>query len=216
MRFWRDGPAYNEHSNAYVNGIYTSTFDGHTSKAFYDLSGETPWRVGFVLKRDENQDCDNYHLRPMMLFCMPISLKYSLFRVEANWKMANTTREIQGKPCRAIVNGGQAYWFDPSRGNAVLLYESSAQGVVLLRQEIFYRDDPKYGPIPRRWTSVAYRRDGVVSKANSVTVMSYEMNGEYYEENFDITFPAETEVRDDRVNRFYRLEKDGTKHDIVR
>jgi hypothetical protein len=85
MRFETVGPGYNERDNAYVKQEYISNYDGNTSKCFYDLSGGTPWRAGFITKRGENQDCDNYHLRPMMLFCLPLSPKYSPFKDAAEW-----------------------------------------------------------------------------------------------------------------------------------
>lgn len=216
MRFETAGPAYNERSNDYVNQNYVSNFDGVTSKVFYDLSGSAPWRVGFVTKRAENQDCDNYHLRPMMLFCLPLSPRYSPFKGAAECRLADAEREIQGRRCRALIKGGESYWFDPSRDDAVLLYEVTVGGRVVIRQEIFYKDDPKYGPIPSRWVTKVFGSNNVVRESSSVTVMSYEINEEFKETIFDIEFPDKIEVRDDVEHRFYRLEGDGRKVEIVR
>ena len=216
MRFETVGPAYNERDNAYVNQQYVSTNNGALSKSFYDLSGGNPWRPGFIMTRADNQDCDNYHLRPMMLFCLPLSPKYSRFGNTGGWKLGGTAREIRGRRCRALINGNETYWFDPSRGNAVLLYELATESVVLFRQEIFYKDDPKYGSIPSRWTTRAYAGNNAVVESSSVSVLHYEINKDYDDKIFDVTFPPGTEVRDDPAKRFYRLEKDGTKQDIVR
>jgi hypothetical protein len=92
MRFQTAGPAYNERSNAYVNQEYVSNFDGATSKVFYDLSGSAPWRVGFITKRAENQDCDNYHLRPIMLFCLRLSPRYSPFKGAGECRLGDTEK----------------------------------------------------------------------------------------------------------------------------
>jgi hypothetical protein len=198
MRFQTAGPAYNERSNAYVNQEYVSNFDGATSKVFYDLSGSAPWRVGFITKRAENQDCDNYHLRPMMLFCLRLSPRYSPFKGAAKCKLGDTEREIQGRRCRAIIKGDESYWFDPPKNNAVILYEGTAGGGVVLRQEIFYKDDPKYGPIPSRWVTKVFGRNDVVKESSSVTVMSYEINKQLSDNLFDMTFPAGTDVREEK------------------
>jgi hypothetical protein len=215
MRFERVGPGYNERHGGYVNQIYISTYNVKASKAFYDMAG-TPWRAGFVLTREDNQDCDNYNLRPMMLFCMPLSPKYRRLGDAGGWKLDSTTREIQGHPCRALIKGDESYWFDPSRGNAILLYEYAERGVALLRQEIFYSEDAKYGLIPSRWTSERYAGKNILIESTRATARQYEINKNYSDEVFDIAFPPGTEVSDDREKRFYRLEADWTKQDIVR
>ena len=131
------------------------------------------------------------------------------------WKVGNTSKVIQGRICRALTrvgpDGKESYWFDPSRGDVVLLYEIAANGVVVLRQEIFYGTDLKYGLIPSRWTTFAY----ALREFSFVTVQNYEINKEWDDNVFDITFPPGTEVRDDLKNRIYRLEKDGTERDVV-
>jgi hypothetical protein len=216
MRFETAGPAYNARSNAYGHQKYVSTFDRATNKVLFDLSGSPPWRVGFITIKAENQECRNYYLRPMMLFCQPLSPRYSPFKGPAKRRLSDTTREIQGRWCRAIIEGEASYWFDLSGENAVLLYEITQSGRVVFHQEFFYKDDPKYGPIPSRWVTKVFGRDDAVRESSSVTVMSYEINKEFSDDIFDITFPAGTEVMDDTMHLFYRLDDDGRKVEIVR
>ena len=146
--------------------------------------------------------------------------KYSRFKDADQWKLDSATKVIQGRQCRALSKigpqGKESYWFDPSRRKAVLLYEFAAKDVVPFRQEIFYSEDPKYGLIPSRWTTERYMGHNVLIESTLVTVMHYEINKEYRDKSFDMTFPPGTEVRDDRENRFYRLGEDGSKQDIVR
>lgn len=216
MSFETAGPAYNARSNAYANQQYVSTFDGATNKVLYDISDSPPWRVGFITRRTENQDCRNYHLRPIMLFCQRLSPRYSPFKGPAKRRLSDTTREIQGRRCRAIIEGEASYWFDLSGENAVLLYEITQSGRVVFRQDFFYKDDPNYGPIPSRWVTKVFGKDDAVRESSSVTVMSYEINKEFSDDIFEITFPAGTEVRDDTMHLFYRLDDDGRKVEIVR
>lgn len=103
MTFKTRGLGYNERDNDFVKRYYISTYDGTTSKAFYDLGG-TGWRAGFITKRKNNQDCDNYHMRPMKLFARPISQKFTLFTKPDEWTYGSEVRVIQGTKCLVLPN----------------------------------------------------------------------------------------------------------------
>jgi hypothetical protein len=60
-----------------------------------------------------------------------------------------------------------------------------------------------------------FGRDAAVKESSSITVMSYEINKEFSDDIFDITFPAGTEVMDDTMRLFYRLDDEGRTVEIV-
>ncbi len=113
-------------------------------------------------------------------------------------------RECLIVECRASDDSpARLYWVDPALNYVVVRFAEGIHGEEYLREDIQYRRDPRYGPVPGEWRVVYLPEKGSLAMSKTYRMTRYEFNEPIAPERFELAFPRGTRVSDQVANRRY-------------
>jgi hypothetical protein len=125
---------------------------------------------------------------------------------------------INGKLCKeyALDLGDFAvsYWLDPARDYALRRYAMRSKNQLIQQIDVEHRHDDEWGWLPVTWTIQEYSAQGEFLRTTNVAVAEMHVGQTPSEEEFQIRFPPDTWVSDERVKKYYRVQPDGSMREI--
>lgn len=160
-------------------------------------------------------DSWDYHSSPIFMAFRPLTKSMQNFDLEKMGKPVRKTLE-DGRKVVVFKKGIREYSFDPEREYVLLRQEYHGEPRenqdTLLRLDIQYRTDSRWGAVPKIWKFmevVEKPEDRVVMRIlGRVTKM--EFNRQVADDDFQIVFPPRTVVNDGRSKVKFLIQDDGT------
>jgi hypothetical protein len=132
----------------------------------------------------------------------------------ADLEHSGATLRIRGSVCQKFVlrpspDRTETYWLDPDKDYVPSRIRNLRKGHLVDHLDIDYRRDEVCGWVPASWVHNHYY-SGALSSTTKVDVLRMRLNEGQAAGQFDIRFPAGTQVTDDRTGKNYRVKPDGT------
>lgn len=199
---WLDGEKMRDHlvhitwdaeQGTYIPLNQTYLFDGEFQWSLFEYPER---KLGFVHRSKENLYRTVPDFGPLFQqylgFTSPAlilnSIEGEIARSEA----------VDGRQCMVIEQGGRKYWIDPARGWHIVRHEwalSPERGRV--NTTIDYTEDEQWGWVLKAW-QVDFWRPQRLEKSTKWTVRSIKLNAEIDPAKFQMEFPPDTNVQDNR------------------
>ncbi|HYT94680.1 MAG TPA: hypothetical protein VEL76_38545 [Gemmataceae bacterium] len=163
-------------------------------------------------------DLKGIELLPLLLTFRPVHPLLGNSRF-STLKPSGVTLPIEGVSCEEYVvttsaTKEQGYWLDPSKGYVVRRIRREVGGHVGEQIDVRYGREEQGIPIPTSWVRRQYSPQGEVLTTTTFEVSEVRINQPQAAEEFDMLFPPATKVYDQRNNKFYRVEADGTMREV--
>jgi hypothetical protein len=187
----------------FVDLEFTSVFDGAIPKSLLAMSGDA-YPTGKISRLDHHEDAHNANLKPLLLSFRPLDASLGI-GASSNWAVSSQRGIVGGHTCRILESTNQAtdidrsIWVDPERDWIVLRYLETNKEKVIIQIDVDYESDPTHGWVPSSWRITWCRPDGPVQEASVNKVTEYTINDPVDAAMFDIEFPPETCVEDQRT-----------------
>jgi len=109
---------------------------------------------------------------------------------------------------------GQQYrevWLDPKRNYLPVRYRHVIKAKVGMNAEVEYQPHPEVGWVLKGWKVTQYGHGAVQSllRTSSIQIDSVQIQSKYPDDLFDIVFPPDSVVYDDRDKKTYQVQSNG-------
>lgn len=129
--------------------------------------------------------------------------------------------EIEGKEYLVLVEEDivrrhrNEYWLDPRRDYVCVRETTTIRDEPRSRTDIEYQEDKTLGWMVSSWQRESWRR-GAPERTIRCAITEYSINKPLPDEDFQITFPPGTSLRDEDADKGYVILMDGQKSEITR
>jgi hypothetical protein len=220
VRLENNHPIWHLQRGELLDSRLISVFDSHVSKLLYPHGlGNDGIASGIIGDERKCVELFSYMFAPLAL-CLrgvdPDMTPYSY----ANFEPSGVFLPIDGSRCQQYVaSAGRdrvTFWLDPTKGY-VIRRLSIYKGTRLQEQyDVKYQESPSTGWLPISWTRSLFDDKGVLTILGSAQVLRTKLNESFAETEFNVVFPAGTQVYDQNTKKDYRVEADGTMREASR
>lgn len=168
-------------------------------------------RIDFVLAVE---------LEPLTLAFRPFSPSFSADLLP-RMKPSGVALPIEGALCQEYLFGPpqgfrRSYWLDPAKDHLPRRIRIQSAGRLADQIEVRYRRQDGRDWIPAAWVRTQYSTEGAVLSTTRFEVLELRVNAEQPPELFDVRFPEGIEVYDQRDDKSYRIQSDGSMRELSR
>jgi hypothetical protein len=225
LRYWNNEPIWHEAVNDFWPGPFVSAFDGQSTTQLHEMPRASAFgREGYVMPGGR--------LILSLLVLEPVLYHFSPQGEPMTYlKRCSMTRQrerLDGSDCvvlaessRRAPDSKETMWLDPKGGFLVRRWVSRLGGALVGQVDVFYRDDPQYGPLPKGWKRLEQTKEGVMKVSIEAEVTRVELNVPIDPGEFRVQFPPGTLVVEQTIadgarqeHRSYIL-PDGTARPIT-
>lgn len=220
IRFQRNHPTWDTDGNL-VEKNFIGVFNGFIAKNYFpDGMGMRAASQGIIRKEARLEDTKWFVLNPITLtFCglNPAITAYSI----SDMNPTGAKLPIDGTMCveyaaKPSVDSIISCWVDPEKDHVIRRIRKQRQGRLLDQADIRFRPNSNgaFKWVPESWTRTEYSQAGTVLSTSSVEVLELHLNEPQPTELFEIQFPPGCEVYDQRTNKEYKIQADGTMREV--
>jgi hypothetical protein len=184
---------WNAEQETYIPLDQTYLFDGEAQWSLFEYPTR---KVGFVYATKENMYRTVPDLGPFLQQYRGFTPSASVFN-HRDWKLVGS-EVVDGHECTVVEEGRKKYWLDPARDWLMVRHEwvlSAERGRI--HSQIEYREDDQWGWLLRGW-QVDFWRPQRLENTTKWTVKSIKLNAEIDPAKFQMDFPPDTKVNDER------------------
>jgi hypothetical protein len=207
----RRGPYWSTELRRFEQKAYRAVFDGAASKNLYSGPAYPMNAVGFITSEVAFQDRTDFHLRAVALLHRPLVPALGGIDLE-RWTASENTEALRDLNCLILTDeaSGERLWLDVARGFLVVRQEIVSNGSAVQRLEVEYTRDTNGFDLVQKWeNALLHPGSGTIRKSLSSRVVETVVNEPIGESEFDIKYPANTIIRDDRDENTYRVDRQG-------
>jgi hypothetical protein len=220
-RFENNHPGWHMPGGELRRRSAVTLFDGDHKRSFYPTgAGGITGPRGVIAKVNSHPELRQFLLIPITLTFRGLEPAYAPYTIN-HLKPIGITLPIEGSPCqeyRALIGDNVAIslWLDSKKANVVRRVTEQRQNLEAHQCDIYYRLDDRWGWLPVTWVYNRYAPGGRLAATNQVTVTAMQINGSYSAGEFELEFPADSRVYDNRKSKQYEVQPDGTMRERVR
>jgi hypothetical protein len=215
----------NNHPYWHVNGtLYQkqtiSVTNGSLAKKFFPLgisSEDNP--KGILEKTARQEDGKRPSLMPLTMTFRGLDLAVAPWSF-AQMKPSGVVLRIEKADCQeyTISLGALVYsfWLDPNQDYVIRRVRNLSKGHVTEQVDIHYKTNAVCGWAPDSWTTTEYANDGRLLSTSKVDVVDLHLNEAPRPEEFDFAFPEGTDVYDQKNDKEYKVQSDGSMRELSR
>jgi hypothetical protein len=220
IRIEDNHPRWNVSKGLLVPTAVIAVADEETGKILFPsgLSGDQK-PAGFLQGAGDRTEFSDACLNPILIHFRgihPEVCPYPLTTV----KPSGISLPIDGSICKeysvALGKLDVRVWVDPSKEFAVRRLTKAREKQLTHRLDVEYRQDPKWGWLPKSWVIHEYSTSGGLLRTTRIEVLDLRVGEPVDTSQFELQFPAETFVYDRRVNKFYNVQANGTMKEEIR
>jgi hypothetical protein len=215
VRFENNHPTWHMPDGKLVHPRRIFFFDGSIPKRFYPegmAGGGEPF--GGIESSASQQEIMLFVLTPITMAVRGLNSSMCPY-VYSEMKATGVTVPIDGVMCEEhIIESSpgktRSCWLDPKRDYAVRRIRTIVKGKLERQMEIRYQQSEDLGSIPSAWVVSDFSPTGAVRTTNTIETLSFRFNAAQDPKEFEFQFPAGCEVYDQRNDKHYRVQSDGT------
>jgi hypothetical protein len=183
-------------------------YDGSTSTTFYPkVAGDTGSRFSIVNARQH--DYGSPLLVPIAYTFRALSPR--LFSLGmTGMKPTGASTSIDGVQCEEYRFNTHSHYLDPNQDFVVRRIQDASPNRLSRQYEIQYRQDGAKRWVPVAWQYKDYSPDGELRGTITVDVTRMRINEPVPPGEFEIKFPEGTWVHDQRDEKNYQVQADGS------
>jgi hypothetical protein len=198
-----------------------AVFDGELTRVLYpDGIGRNGPAEGII---DPSPRADMIHtlvppvvsqfLRPLDPALSPYPAPLDRFNPTGASKSINGVECVE-YTCPAGPETVHTYWLAPARDHVAVRHERRHQNRLTDETDVAHRRDADLGWVPESWTTKHTTETGAVSRTATGTVTRWRLGIGFAAGPLDLPFPEGTSVFDRRVNKYYRVQADGSRREL--
>jgi hypothetical protein len=219
VRYEENHPIVRRHNATLVERHSIHVFNGSLVKILFPkgLSGEADHPAGHIIAEPHLGGAKFQALVPLT---MAVRGFHPLHRPSPfnGMKPSGGSLMIDGGQCEEWVikypeGSGVSFWLNPEQDYVVRRIRSQSKNQLTDQTEIHYRRET-VGWVPDSWVQTAYAPDGSVRVTTRMDILDLRLNDPQPDELFDVSFPPGTEVHDNRENKHYLVEPDGSLREV--
>ncbi len=213
MRYVHEGPVYAFDVDRYCERRFTIVFDGKQPRQLFEGEQAGDYPAGFIRDLDAVLEARHTNIEPLVMAFRPLSPKLNGTDL-AGWRMLDKVEGIDGEPCVLYEHQQEfvtdTYWLRCDQEYTLARREMMANGKLVERIEIRYRDDPVWGSLPSTW-SYEQRHEPSGKRINSVEarLTEFHFNEPIDQAEFDLKFPPRTRLTDERAGTYAIVRENG-------
>jgi hypothetical protein len=218
VRYEDNHPGWHMPSGEQHKRRVVSLFNGSVAKKYFPSGVSGKGNPVGTIDKDAWQDAmKSAVLTPITMAFRGLDLAISPYLI-GDLKPSGITLPIDGAPCQEhVVNFSDAtksFWLDPGKDYVVRRMRLQRRGHLVDQCDISYRRHDAWGWVPASWVRNQYSPAGTVLVTTKVEVLEMRLNDPQPAEQFDIQFPAGSQVFDIRNAKNYRVQPDGTMREL--
>jgi hypothetical protein len=215
VRYEENHPSVRQYHAVLVERHSIHVFDGSLVKNLWPrgLSGEADHPLGQI-NADPHLSGLKFHV--MDPFTIAVRSFHPLHRPSPfnGMKPSGESLMIDGAPCEEWVHtdsegNSVTFWLNPAQDYVVRRIGHQSKHTLTDQTEIHYRRE-SVAWIPDSWVRTEYRSDGSVRVTTKVDVLEVRLNDPQPGELFDVAFPPGTDISDNRDNKYFQVQPDGS------
>ncbi len=195
-----------------------TTYNGHVLKALLPkgFSGDEVG-AGRIQPTSGAEGFRDPLLNPIMISFRGLDLEHCAYPA-TSMKATGMRVPVKGDVCAeyslAIGNLVVNLLMDTTKKHALRRIRKLRNNHLVHQLDAQWRKDDQWGWLPTSWVMREYTESGSLLKDTRVDVVSIKLNVEIPEELFEIQFPPDAWVYDTRVNKTFKVQPDGTMHEV--
>jgi len=225
LRYTNNEPIWHEAVNDFWPGPFMSAFDGQLTTELDERPQASAFqRDGYVFPGGRSI-LSLLVLKPVLYHFSPEGDPIAYLKRCA---ITGQRERFDGSDCVVLAelsrrgpDDKQTTWLDAQRGFLVRRWVSRLGGAIVGQVDVFYRDDPQYGPLPKGWKRLEQTKEGVLRESIEAEVTRVELNVPIDPGEFRVQFPPGTLVVEQTIADGARQEQrsyilpDGTARPIT-
>lgn len=214
FRFEENHPSFHFPSGNLIRRDMIFTFDGALGRVLApQRTGKDSPLAGIIEKGQNDFKIKLIHLMPLMLTFRGMSSIHSSY-VVGDMRSTGAMLVIDGSKCEEYVirfspNRREQFWLDPEKDYVLRRHQRSWD-----QTDVSYRRDANWGWVPTSWKRTEYTSAKSVAATMTITLQNMRINDAQPESQFTLEFPAGSTVEDQRDNKSYRVQPDGSMREV--